>query len=139
MFLQDLFGRDAARDHRVADDFALRKARTRRKAGSRRYAAADDRPAKQAFAPEIEGFIDATRDILAGAEHEQEIGGLDRRADQMLRIDVGNFRLGRPPDGIFHGPPRAESGATMPCLAGFTKSRFIALDCGRSPDRVPCC
>ena len=82
-------GRNAARDHRRRHDLAFRKPRPRRDP------AADDGPAKIAAAPEPRGFRDALVDILAGAEHEQEIGRLQRGVDQMLRIDRGNFVFAR--------------------------------------------
>jgi len=123
ILLQNFIGRDAACDHRVPDDLAFRNA------GTRRHAAADDRPAKHPFAPEPMRFVDTKCDILAGAEHEQEIRRIDRRADQMPGIDVGDFRLGRQPCGIVHGPPRSQSDALMPRIPGSAKSIFIALDC----------
>src|ERR1035437_8578076 len=83
------------------------------------------------------GFIDTPRDILARAEHEQQIGGLDRRADQMPCVDVGNLSLGwQSGVPILHSPPRfvtGTGGATMPCTGRIAKSRFIAPDCGIIP------
>jgi hypothetical protein len=57
--------------------------------------AAYDSPAEKAFAPEPESLADTRGNVLARAEHEQEIGWLERRADQMPRIDRGDFGLAR--------------------------------------------
>src|SRR5437762_12262607 len=85
MFFQDALGWDPALNHRRLDELAFGKRR------SGRHAAADDRVAEVAFAPEAASFIDALRDIVARAEYEQEIGGLDRRPDQMLLVDFSDF------------------------------------------------
>jgi len=77
------------RANRTGDDVALGALR------ARRDAAADDRPAKIALAPQPDGFIDAFVHIHTGAEHEQEIGGLQDRDNQMFRVDRGNLGLGR--------------------------------------------
>src|SRR3954451_22085794 len=89
MFFQDALGWDPACNHRRLDDLAFGKCR------SGRHAAADDRAAEEAFAPKPASFFDTLRDILARAEYEQEIGGLDRRPDQMLFVDFSNFLCGR--------------------------------------------
>src|SRR5258708_10267145 len=47
------------------------------------------------LAPKPESFIRTLRHILAGAEHEQQIGGLDRRRDKMPGADLGDLRLRR--------------------------------------------
>jgi hypothetical protein len=99
VFLQDSVGRDAALDHQSLDDLAFRKVR------SRRDAAAHDRPAKETLTPEPAGFVHPMRDVLARAKHEQEIGGLDARADQMRGIDLGNFGVGRQAGRILHESP----------------------------------
>ena len=86
---QDDFGGNAARHHRIGNGFAFRTVR------SRRDAAADDRPAKIALAPEPDRSIDAFVDIDARAEHEQQIGRFQRRDDQMFGVDRSNLGLGR--------------------------------------------
>jgi len=77
------------RDHRPLDDLAFGSLR------SRRDSAAHDSPAEKAFAPEPESLVHTRGNVLARAEHEQEIGWLERRADQMQRIDRGDFGLAR--------------------------------------------
>jgi hypothetical protein len=47
------------------------------------------------LAPEPARFIDARVDVFARTEHKQHIGWPERRLDQMPRIDVGDFGLGR--------------------------------------------
>src|SRR5690349_11395549 len=89
MFFQDALGWDPGRNHGCLDDLAFGKRR------SSRQPTADYRATEEAFAPEPASFIDALCDILSRAEYEQEIGGLDRRPDQMLLVDFSNFLSGR--------------------------------------------
>jgi hypothetical protein len=61
-------GRNVLLHHGRLDDLAFGKLR------SRRDTAADDRPAEQPLASRFYGRLDTARDVLAGAEHEQQIG-----------------------------------------------------------------
>src|SRR6185295_2067677 len=119
-------GRNAARDHGAGHDLAFRQIR------SRRRAAAHDRPAKKTFTPQPAGFIDAHLDVLARAEHEQQVGRPKRRRDQMMRIDRGNLGLcRRSPVWDCHGSSRFISNAAqraVPCgvLRNHISCRLIA-------------
>jgi hypothetical protein len=101
---------------------------------TRRHAAAYDRPAKETLAPKPVGFIDAPRDVLARAEHEQEIGGFEARADQMPGVDLRDLcfigQSGAPVHRIpLRGCCRIDV-ATMPGAGPIAKSHFVAIDCG---------
>ena len=89
MLSQNDAGRNAARDHRTGNDLAFRQIR------SRRHAATHDRPAKKTLPPQPAGLVDPFVDILARAEHEQQVGRPQRRLDQMPRIDRGDLGLRR--------------------------------------------
>ena len=128
MLLQDFRSRHAARHHRLLDDLAFGSVR------ARRHAAADDDPAAKALAPQTAGLFDTQFDILARAEHKQEIGGLKDGLDQVRRIDRGNLgRIGHSPASVFHRSPCPSSreDGTMPRNAERAKSRLIALGCRR--------
>ncbi|MGY3408556.1 hypothetical protein ACVWZV_004669 [Bradyrhizobium sp. GM5.1] len=68
MFLENSVSRNARRDHRRLDDRALGLLR------ARRHAAADNRPAEQTLVPQPGCCVGPQRDVLAGAEHEQQVG-----------------------------------------------------------------
>ncbi|MEY9467138.1 hypothetical protein ABH973_007551 [Bradyrhizobium ottawaense] len=81
MLLEDPVRRNARRNHRSLDDRALGLLR------ARRHTAADNRPAEIALAPQPRGGVCAQADVLAGAEHEQQVGRPERRLDQMGAVD----------------------------------------------------
>ena len=123
---QDDVGRNTACGHCIGNDLAFRPI------GSRRHAAAHDRPAKKPFAPQPAGFIDALADIHARAEHEQQVGRPQRRLDQMPRIDRGDlgFRW-RSRGWDCHGNSLFIRECRTKCRAQrrFAKSHFVSLDC----------
>ena len=101
---------------------------------SRRDAAAHDRPAKIALAPQPAGFIDTLVDILARAEHEQQVGGPSaacsircRALIAAISASVGRSRrcdLSR--QAAIYQEMRRTSAAR---LRRFAKSHFVSLDC----------
>ena len=101
---------------------------------SRRDAAADDGPAKKALAPEPARPRRHAVDILARAEHEQEIGGLSGvRIRCCALIAAISASLGNAVGSIRHIGLALSSGNKLAEIAArrrVAKSRFIALDCG---------
>jgi hypothetical protein len=72
------------------------------------------------------------RDILADAEHEQQIGGFYRRADQMRCVDLGDLSasLGNRLRRSSTGSPRVAAGTGIVTMAGIgriAKSLLIAV------------
>ncbi len=119
MFLEDEVRRNAGRDHRCLDDGALRLLR------ARRHTTADNRPAEKALAPQPRGGVGAQANVLAGAEHEQQIGRPERRIDQMRTVDFDDLIRCRLLPVAIHG----WHDSTMRHRRRGTKSRLIAADC----------
>ncbi|MGY4293608.1 hypothetical protein ACVWXN_001703 [Bradyrhizobium sp. i1.4.4] len=119
MFLEDEVRRNAGRDHRCLDDGALGLLRTRR------HTTADNRPAEKALAPQPRGGVGAQANVLAGAEHEQQIGRPERRIDQMRAVDFDDLIRCRLAPAAIHG----WHDSTMRHRRGSAKSRLIAADC----------
>jgi hypothetical protein len=63
---------------------------------ARHHAAAHDGVAEEPAPPQIDGGIDRFADAVPGAEHEQQVGGPERRRYQVLGIDAGDLGIARP-------------------------------------------